>query len=55
MNEDDDSVGNRTEEKQAVITFNCTKEQKNKFVKAAKRKKLAAWIIETLTREADKK
>jgi hypothetical protein len=50
--EEDDNIGNRVEEKKAVITFECSKEQKNLFVRAAKPGKLIDWIISTLTKEA---
>jgi hypothetical protein len=53
--EDDDNIGNRAEEKKAVITFECTREQKNLFVRAAKPEKLIEWIIKTLTKEAENK
>jgi hypothetical protein len=45
----DDNIGNRvSEERNAVITFNCTKEQKNKYVMAAKPDKLVDWILTVL-------
>jgi hypothetical protein len=53
--EDDDNIGNRAEEKKSVITFECTREQKNLFVRAAKPEKLIEWIIKTLTKEAENK
>lgn len=49
--QDDDNVGN---EKQSVITIQCSAALKAKLVKAAMPSGLNAWIVKVLSREVEK-
>ena len=40
--------------KPSTIVFQCTREEKAKFVRASMPGKLTEWILKTLNREADK-
>ena len=55
MSEEKEEVNGNITEKPSVITFFCTREQKNLFMRAAKGGKLVDWIIKTLTKEAQGK
>ena len=52
----DDNKGNVIEKK-SVITFECSKEEKTRFIQEAKKhgdKKLVSWILNTLNKACDK-
>jgi hypothetical protein len=40
--------------KPSTIVFQCTREEKAKFVRAAMPNKLTDWILKTLNREANR-